>query len=141
MPPESDHDKTVAKDLLQRVEHERERQKLMDKSVGGPDMPRPDDAYIRQHMGDAQTPAQMKEAAHKKAWEKNLSNERAKELLPELEQKMEGRRETPEEPRKGSIFDQLKAMPKTNPEKADNQIGIGNNIGRNNDKDGPGIER
>lgn len=89
----SDHDKFVRDEVAKAINTEKKRNQLLDKSIGGSGMPRPSDDYINSNLGKKQTPAEIEQSAHNKAWEKDRANERAREMLPDLERKMEGRRD------------------------------------------------
>jgi len=109
VPNSPDHDKFISDDIAKRIDKEKQRNRLLDKSVGSPDMARPSDEYINESLGPRQSAEEMKEASQSAALEKDKVNERAREMLPELQKKMEGRQERAEEPKqKSSIMDRIK---------------------------------
>lgn len=112
----SDHDKVVRDEVVKGINKEKKRNQLLDKSIGGSGMARPSDDYINSSLGEKKTPAEIEKSAHNKAWEKDRANERAREMLPDLERKMEGRQERNVETgrdrmrsdERGSMRDQLR---------------------------------
>lgn len=128
---QSDHDKRVESKVGPKLANQRQREFLSDKSIGGPDIPRPEQSFIDAAHDPKATDAEIYKQGHTDVWHEDLDKKRKAEHAEELASKMEGRRKPELEPKKESILDRLK--------RGAAGLKIGENIGQGKGKTGKEI--
>lgn len=94
MSQSSDRDKLINDEVAKRLNREKEARRLKDPSKQR-GLPAPDDHYIDVSLNVEKqlSSDEIKAEALEKVLEQERTNQRAREMLPELQRKMEGRRE------------------------------------------------